>query len=128
MGLIEESRKDAQRIITDLNGFGQSIEFIAPTGESIPISGLHKKIRLGVDLQTGNIVNSLVATVTVTSLDLFAANYPYRNLDGHGEVNLDGHLVNVKDVTGDVINYSVQSWHPDETVGLIVVYLQYYES
>ncbi len=127
MGLIEQAKKDAQRIISDLSGFGQSIEFIAPTGEIVTVTGLHKKIRLGVDLQTGNIINSLVATVTVTSLDLFAAGYPYRNIDGHGEVNLEGHLVNVKDVTGDIINYSIQSWHPDETVGLIVCYLQYFE-
>jgi hypothetical protein len=121
MGLIQKAKQLAQSLVSNLNGWGQSIILLAPNGFNITIGGLHKKIRLGVDTE-GNIVNSLTATVTVSDLDLANANYPYR--DAYGEVKLEGHKVYVADITGNTISYMVQSWHPDETLGLIVIYLQ----
>ena len=125
MGLIEQAVLDVKRIVSDPDGFGQQIQLIAPDSSVANVVGLHKKIRLGVDTE-GNIINSLTASITVSDVDLVALNYPYRNSDG--QVDLDGHLVNVNDVTGNIINYSIQSWHPDETVGVIVCFLQFYSN
>lgn len=123
MGLIEQARQDVNAILTDLDGFGQNIILTHPNGTVITTVGLHKKIRLGVDTE-GNIVNSLTATVTISDSDLIAKGYPYRN--SNNEVDLNKHKVSILDVTGIMRTYMVQSWHPDETLGLIVCYLNYY--
>lgn len=123
MGLIDQARLDIASILTNLDGFGQSITLTHPNGKVITTVGLHKKIRLGVDTE-GNIINSLTATVTLSDTDLVAQNYPYRN--SKGEVDLAKHKVSIPDVTGIIRTYNMQSWHPDETLGLIVCYLNYF--
>ena len=123
MGLIDQARQDIGLILTDLSGFGQEITLINPNGLTITTIGLHKKIRLGVDTE-GNIVNSLTATITLSDNDLVLQNYAYRN--SKGEVDFNKHRVSVSDVTGIVRTYNMQSWHPDETLGLIVCYLNYF--
>ena len=124
MSLIDQAKIDIQRIISDADGFGQLITLTSPAGVVLLITGLHKKIRLGVDTE-GNIINTKTATITISDLDLAAANYPYR--DSGNEVNLNNHKVSVVDVTGLQCNYIMQSLHPDETLGCIVCYLQDYE-
>lgn len=125
MGLIERARRDINRIITNSSdGPGQSITLTSPDGVVLNLTGLHKKIRLGVDTE-GNIVNSKTATVTISDKVLADANYPYR--DPGNEVDLNNHLVSVADITGLQCSYIMQSWHPDETLGIIVCYLQDYQ-
>ena len=124
MGLIERARKSAQRIVSNLNGFGQEIILRSPSGVVLKINGLHKKIRLGIDTE-GNIINSKTATITISDLDLTMAGYPFR--DNNKEVDLTAHHVSVADVTGLQCSYMIQSWHPDETIGIIVCYLQDFE-
>jgi hypothetical protein len=124
MGLIEKIRSDIQRIVSNPKGFGQEITLTAPDGTTITLFGLHKKIRFGVDTE-GNIINTKTPTISISDKDLVAANYPYR--DSSNEVNLEGHKVVAKDVSGLPCSYIMQSWHPDETVGLIVCYLQDFE-
>ena len=124
MGLIDQARKDIQRIVSDSKGFGQQITLTSINGFSVTVNGLHKKIWLGVDTE-GNVISSKSATITIADNDLVTAGYSYR--DSNNEVSLNGHKVSVKDITGLQCNYIVQSWHPDETLGIIVSYLQDFE-
>jgi hypothetical protein len=124
MGLIDQARLDIQRIVSNPSGFGQTITLTAPNGTVLIVVGLHKKIRLGVDTE-GNIVNTKTATITLSDNDLVVAGYPYR--DSKGEVQLGNHKVSVSDITGNQCLYVMQSWHPDETLGIIVCYLQDFE-
>lgn len=124
MGLIEQARLDIQRIVSDSNGFGQEITLTAPDSTVLVLYGLHKKIWLGVDTE-GNVISTKTATVTISDKDLIAGAYPYRNTNN--EVTLVGHQVSVKDITGNDCLYSIQSVHPDETVGVVVCYLNDFE-
>ncbi len=125
MGLIEQINNDIQRITSNSNEFGVNIELIAPNGQRANIVGIHPKVHLGVDTE-GNIVNSRQARITFSERTLVGVNvnYPLRN--ANGDVDLKKHLVNVADSTGNIKNYRVQSWMPDETIGLILVQLESY--
>ncbi len=121
MGLVEQARKDAAQYTSDPNGFGVSIQFTAPTGEVETVNGLHKRHHLGINPATGEAKNTEQASVTVSEQFLTDLNYPVRNAEG--DVDLQKHLVEVADSTGETIKYVIEQWFPDETVGLIVCIL-----
>lgn len=123
MGLVEQARKDIQRITEDVNGFGQQIVLVSPLGVVAPVIGLHRKINMGVDTE-GNIVNSRQSYVSITEATLNDAGYPFRNATG--EVFLANHLCYAKDTTGIVKCYEIKSWTPDEHTGIIPIFLEVY--
>jgi len=123
MGLIDQARLDIQRITSDLSGFGQQIIMVSPTDVVAAIVGLHRKINLAYDTE-GNIINSRQSYISVSEAILVAAAYPIRN--GRGEVDLKNHKVYVRDSSGRVCSYKVNSWTPDETIGLIPMFLEDY--
>jgi hypothetical protein len=123
MGLIDQAREHIRRITTDLNGFGQQIVLVSPTGVVAAVIGLHRKINMGVDTD-GNVVNSRQSYVSISEATLISAGYPYR--DSRGEVYLDRHLCYVRDSTGLVKSYKIQSWIPDEATGIMPMLLEIY--
>lgn len=124
-GIIERAQRDVQRITSDSDsGFGVSITLTAPDTTEVTVIGTHAKHHLNVDTD-GNVVNSKTAHVAISEALLVAANYPVRNTAG--EVDLKDHRIRVKDSTGTTPYYTVQSWFPDETVGLIVITLEDFE-
>ena len=124
MGLRDQAKADIESITSNLNDFGILISFLAPTLEVATITGIHSKHHLGIDTD-GNMINSKKAHISFSEKFLVALNYPVR--DVKGEVNLKGHLVSVKDSTGILKNYIMQSWYPNETIGLITCILEDYE-
>lgn len=121
MGLIEQAKEDIEEITSDLEGFGVEMVLTAPTGEVLPITGLHTKHHLAIDQETMKQVNSKNAHISVSEQFLIDAGYPYRNADN--EVYLQGHLVTVNDSTGNSCVYVIREWFPDRTIGLIVCIL-----
>lgn len=121
MNLAERANKDIRRITSDKNSMGIDIELISPSSMSITIQGIHTKIGLGVDSE-GNMINSTKAHISFSEANL--GGYSIR--DENGIVNLNGFKINVKDSTGLVKNYIMQSFFPDETVGLISCIIEGY--
>lgn len=122
MGLIDQIQADIKSITSNLNDFGVAMILTAPTNETITITGIHTKHHLGIDTD-GNMVNSKKASIAFS--ESLLVGYPCRNLSQ--EVNLKNHKVSVKDSTIILKNYRVQSWFPDETIGLIVCILEDFE-
>lgn len=124
-GLIARAQRDTQRFTSNADsGFGLSITLTALDNTTATVVGIHAKHHLNVDTD-GNVVNSKTAHVAISEALLIAANYPVRN--SSGEVDLKNHKIQVVDSTGTSPTYLVQSWFPDETVGLIVITLEDFE-
>jgi hypothetical protein len=120
MSLVALAKADIQRITSNQNGWGVSLAFTAPSGETATITGTHSKHHLGTDTD-GNRVNVKNASAAFSEQLLNDLAYPVRNSDG--EVYLPGHKLYVKDSTGFEKSYVIREWYPDETVGFIVVIL-----
>lgn len=125
MGLVEQAISDIAEITSNNDDWGVSITMTDPDGETVTFNGLTTKHHLGID-EMGQTFRSKKASIAISESILLAANpdYPVRN--SAGEVVLANHLVDVKDSTGIVKNYVVNSWLPDEAVGLIVIILEDY--
>jgi hypothetical protein len=125
MGIIARANRDIQRITGNPDGFGMSIVLTAPSGEIASLTGLHAKTHLAVDTE-GNATSTKQARVSFSEQNLINANplYPFRNTEG--EIDMEGHLVDVADNTGITKHYTVEKRMPDETIGLIVIYLSDY--
>ncbi len=126
MSLTTQIQQDALDITTNLNDFGVSLTFTAPTSPImvITVGGTIKKHHTDLD-ELGQVRgNSLNASCTVSELALNAVNYPVRN--ANGQVTFKGHLVSWTDITGSEIKYAINEWHPDNKTGLIVLILGNY--
>lgn len=121
MNILDLAKADIEAITSDDNGWTRQMTFVAPNNvASATINGLHSKHHTGISTE-GMRVSAKTASVSVSEKFLSDKNYPVRDADG--EVLLKGHLVAVKDSTGNFCIYSVREWYPDETVGLIVCIL-----
>jgi len=125
MGLIDQIKKVSELVTMNGggDGWGVSQNWTSPTGQQVTIVGLHVKHHMGFDAD-GNVVNSKTASVTFSEKAMIDAAYSIRV---NSEVNLDKHKVSVKDSTGNIYNYMVKTWLPDETLGLITCILSAYE-
>ena len=119
MGLIEQAKADIKAITTNLDEFGVEMTFTPPSGFSVTIAGLHKKIRTPFDTE-GVLVNTTHASVSFSEELLTDQGYTVRV---NGLVSLVNHKVQVKDSTGTLRTYKVKQAYPDETVGFIVAIL-----
>ncbi len=125
MNIYDRANKDIQQITSNKNGAGTEIKLSTPDGSTtVNIIGIHTKIHLGVDTE-GNMVNAKKSHISFSEQLLTTAGYPVRN--SKGEVDLNGHLVEVKDSTGITKKYTMQNIFPDEAVGLISCTLEDYD-
>jgi hypothetical protein len=126
VGLLDQIKNDVKNITTDLNMFGVALTFVS--NDSPPatctVAGTTTKHRLGTD-RDGAPYNGRNASCSVSEQVLTAADYPVRN--DKNEVDLKGHRVTFKDSTGNNSTYLIESWYPDEKVGLIVCILGDFE-
>lgn len=124
MGLLEDIKEDLVDITTDTEGFGVELTFISPDAVTATIGGLHTKHHISLD-ETGKPVNSKNAHISFVESVLVAEGYDVRN--DAGEVDLNGHKVDVIDSTGNEKHYMIREWFPDEKLGLIVCILGDFE-
>jgi len=71
------------------------------------------------------VVNTKNAHISFSEQQLIDALYPYRNTGD--EVALFNHKIDVKDSTGNIKNYVIREWFPDETIGVILCILGDFE-
>ena len=119
MNIADRAIRDAKRFTGDINGFGLSIDLIAPTAETITVIGYTTKHHLSYDAETGAQVSSKTASVAISEGNL--TGYPVR--DGNNEVSMLDHRVTFTDSAGIVSNFIVVGSYPDEKVGLIILIL-----
>lgn len=120
MSLLAQAKADIEQITSNSNEWTSELSFVAPTGETAVINGLHTKHHLAFDTD-GRPVNSKNAHISFSESLLSNLEYPVRN--DAGEVHLKNHMVTVKDSTGLDKNYLIAQWIPDETIGFIVCIL-----
>lgn len=125
MGLIEQARKDLQQITSNLDEFGVSVSFAAPTLETAEIVCLAIKHHLDFNNE-GISVSTKTARVSFSEKLLTDLGYPTRN--AKGEVNLAGHTVTWADSTGTDKKYVIGEWFADETLGFIFCKLKDYRN
>lgn len=125
MGLVDTAKRDTLMINTDLNGWGVIQNWTHPVaGQLLTITGRHVKHHLTFD-EFGNSVNSKKASCTFSEQSMINGLYNIRNASG--EVTMKGHLVQIKDSTGNFYKYKVKEFFPDEVLGQIVCILEAYE-
>lgn len=124
MGLIAQIKADIGQITSNSDEFGVPIKFTSPGAVELNIVGLHTRIGIQVDTE-GNAVNTPKSHVSFSEKFMTDSGYPVRN--SNGEVDLDGHLVEATDSSGQLRTYKVQQSYEDETIGLIVCILSDYE-
>ena len=116
MSVFDRARRDLKRFMAGRETV--EITLVAPTAESVIVTGLHSKHHFSID-NDGRPVNSRNAYISF--VESAVVGYPIR--DKSGTVNLKGHSVQVADSTGTICSYKIREWYPDETVGLIVCIL-----
>lgn len=119
MSLVSQARNDVAKFTSNSNDFATPIIFTVTDGELITtatINGIASKhfFRL---TDTGLIVNSKNAHVTVSELILNEASYPVRNKNN--EVALVKHRVTWADISGVQATYTIAEAFPNEMTGLI---------
>ena len=122
MGLLEKIKSDVHKILSNTNEFGVSLTFTSNDSppDTCTIAGTTTKHRLATDRE-GAPYNGRNESCTVSEKSLTDEDYPVRNADG--EVDLKGHTVQFIDSTGINKTYKIESWYPDEKLGLIVCIL-----
>ena len=121
MNLTDQAIADAAFITSNQNDFGVECVFVSPTQTTATVFVLHTKHNTAYDSETGERINSKIASIAVSEIVLNAANYPTR--DDQGECTLKNHRVSIADSTGIVNEYKVSENYPDEKLGLIVLIL-----
>ena len=132
MGIIQDMQVEMAEFTNDLDGFAVAMTLKSTDGETASVNGLSRKHHLKLDQSTGMVINSLNASVTIheTNINTANANYPVRNTDPSSDhyqkVEMNGHKVDVADVSGIIKSYIVLESYAEETKGLIVLLLGNY--
>lgn len=121
MSLKEIARRDIATITQNVNEWAQTMVLHAPTGQSLSVTGLHTKHHLGIDAEKQKWANTPNAHISFTEQQLADAGYPYKNAGG--EVSLNNHRVEVSDSEGISVQYRIEQWFPNKTIGLITCIL-----
>jgi hypothetical protein len=125
MGILDLAKRDIEQITTNLDGFAVNMTFVTPDEQTTAeIKGTTAKHNLGFDTE-GLPVSEINANVSVSEETFIKAGYPVR--DGDNRVSLLNHRVTVKDSSGADNDFVVREQFPDETIGLIVLVLNYRE-
>ena len=122
---LDKARRDAKKYVTK-GGFEENIILKSADGLiTLETTGFVSKHWINFETD-GSASNSKNAHITIDEAELVKNNYPYRNTAK--EVYLRSHKVSTPDSSGELKEYVIKEWFPDETLGLIVCILGDYES
>ena len=122
--LLEKARSDWNEL-TSSGGFEVTFTFVAPTGETIDVSGIYSKTTLATEFETGAFANYQKVFASVSYSQFDNSDYPLRNDDGI--VSLVDHVINFVDASGEVVNYRCSQVFPNDTVGVFSFEFQRYD-
>lgn len=126
MNVTDRAKASVARVTGNINGAGEAMTIIKPDLTAFDIVGTSTKHHLAVDQETGELTNSMTASVSFSEVNALAAGMVIRN--GNGEVDLKGWRVKKKDSTNLLKEYVIEKWFPDEKLALIVCILGYYKA
>lgn len=127
MNIQDRAKAAIKRITGNIDGAGVAITLIKPNGGlSFDIVGTSTKHHLSVDQETGELTNSMTASISFSEENSIAAGLDIRN--SKGEVDLKGYHAKLADSTDVIKEYIITEWFPDEKLALIVCMLGYYEA
>lgn len=121
--LLAQARKDIQKITQA--EFGVDLVITDKLGNSVAVRGLASKHFFQIDSNTGLPVSSKNTHVSINEQVLIDAGYTVRN--ANREVAMIGHLVTYSDSANNSWTFKINDIMPDETLGLIVLFLGDYE-
>lgn len=126
MGLRELAEQDLGVILEDAaTGFGWSIILTDPDGLSdSSLVGFSNDISQLVDPDTGVLVSSRLASVSLRISTLFAAGFTLPKAVADGA--LKPWLVTFNDINGNAYTFKVRQADPDRALGLVVCILELY--
>lgn len=131
MGIKEEAIKDNMEFTSNEDEFAEPVTLTSPDGsKTATLSGIRNKhhLKLKAMGDSDQVVNSLVACVTVNEKNILVANPDYPTRDSGGIVAMKDHKVTVTElVSGKEVTYIVIEQFADETLGMIVLSLGEYE-
>lgn len=121
--LTDLIKTDSNRILTDPNGFAETITLITTRsgGMTIAIEAVHTKHHLGFDMEKAQEINTLKAHVALSEQELIDLGYPYR--DAKKKVHMKGDKVIAKQANGVDYKYVVESWFENDKTGTITLIL-----
>lgn len=126
MRLFDIIKRDAKFIV---NNGGYQVDITMTTKDrtkTIDISGWAVKVVNYFDTD-GNQVNTSKAHCTIDEKVLSDLGYPVRtNKNGLPQVDLIEHFISFVDSSGELKHYKVKENYPDENLGLITLFLEYY--
>ena len=120
MSVLDMAREDMKKITSDGDGFAVEIVLTAPDDSTVTIKGIHSKHHMSVSPESGALINSKAAHAAFA--ESLLADYPVRNTGG--EVDMNGHRLDVKDSSGSVKYYYIRECFADETLGLLTCLLE----
>lgn len=122
--LLDKIKKDAAKIITDKKGFAVPIKITTPDKTTtVEFSGLFTEHYSGVG-DDGRRVSSQNAHLSFPEKALTDQGYVTRN--SKGDVDLKQHVFEVTIDSETIKTYWAASYHPDNTLGLILCILSSY--
>lgn len=123
MSTLQRAIESTKRIVENAEGFSTLMVFTAPTGEEVTVGVTFFKVFIPNLDGEGVTRNTEEAHCNVIESTLQDLSYPTRK---NGVVSFQGHLVTVTDTSG-VRTFKVVQWHPDSSLGHIVLMLQNYQ-
>lgn len=126
MSLLEQAIIDAQSIISNSSDFGVTATLSSKkTGTTVSVVCLPNVIGLSRS-EDGNPIASRNATVVVSERSLNELSYPVR--DSNKRISMSGDKIIFAVEDGEEKEYTVTQVVPDESLGLITLFLDFYAS
>lgn len=125
MSLRTLAESDLKTIVNDQSGgFGWLATITDPNENSVELSVLSNDVSLSIDPETGQLVSSRIATVSVVLSDLIEAGLSIpRNIS---DSSLKPWVVAFNDINGNPHTFKVKESNPDRALGLAVLILERY--
>lgn len=127
MGLRAQAALDAQAILTNTDDFGWPITVTDPAGTSAALTGFSNDITQVIDPQTGAVVSGRTATAALSIATLTEAGFtelPY----GVVSAGQRPWVIAFDDINGQPWTFKVMASDPDRTLGIVVCFLEEYQS
>lgn len=125
MSLRTLAESDLTTIVNDQSGgFGWPVTLTDPSETSANLSCLSNDISLAIDPETGQLISSRTASVSLVISDLINAGLALpRNI---ADSSSKPWVVTFDDINGNSHTFKVKESNPDRAIGIVVLILERY--
>ena len=125
MSLRGTAHADLIEIMNDTETGGDLCTIISPEGRSENFRTLSNDIHLSIDPGTGETVTGRQCSVAVLISELMAAGFS--GIRGIADLKSKPWVVETTDVNGIQGKFKVAEHHPDNSAGLMILFLEIYK-